>query len=313
MPATELVAVCDLQESLTTSFHDQWSVRWPTLNTYHDVDAMLDAEKIDVLGVCTPDHLHTRFVVDAAERGIPAIMCEKPLATSLEDCDRIIAAIDRNGTHCSVKHTRRWDPFFHRVRELIEAGTIGEVQTIVSTLHGERAMLFRNGTHVVDLMNYYAASPPVQVFSLLEPGFDQFTSYQGDGGHDPASEPGASAFVLYENGVRGFYNGTKGTPAHIEWEISGTTGRIRISSASAELWTLDTARGQLVQRPFPANMVMTGGIQGAYEELFAALHEGGALRSTVRDARQTVAVLLAILDAHHAGNRLVPVDRGTSA
>lgn len=309
IPGAELVAVSDLVPALTDRFQEQWSSEWPELRVYHDTAEMIANEQIDVLGICTPDHLHADLVVQAAAAGIPAIMCEKPLATNLADSDRMIAALEEHGTICSVEHTRRWDPFYHRVKELIDAGTIGELKTVVGTLHGERAMLFRNGTHVIDLMNYYAGSAPSRVFSQLEDGFDHFTAYRGDGGHDPSSEPGASAYIEYENGVRGFYNGTKGSPALIEWDVTGTKGRIRINAATAELWTFDENLGELVMRQFPATMVMTGGLQAAYEELIHALKNDGdgPLRSTPRDARQTVSVLQAILDSHHAGNSLVPV------
>jgi len=246
-------------------------------------------------------------VVEAAERGVPAILCEKPLATTLADADRMIAAVEKNGTLLSIEHTRRWDPFFHRAREVIDAGTIGEVKTIVGTLAGDRAMLFRNGTHVVDLMVYYANATPTQVWAKLEDGFDGFTEYRGDGGHDPSSEPGASAFVQFDNGVRAYFNGTKGTYTNAEWDIAGTKGRIRISSLVSDLWTLDE-KGELVQRFFPASMLMPGGIQGAWEELVRVLRKGGTnadLRSNAYEARKTIQLLTGILKSHDEGSCLI--------
>lgn len=302
IPAAQVTAICDIVPEATERFLDQWGDTWPGITPYTDVTAMLDEEEIDVLAVATPDDRHADIVVDAAERGIPAIMCEKPLATTLADADRMIEAIDAHGTIVSVEHTRRWDPFFHQVKALIDAGRIGDVQTITGTLHGERAMLFRNGTHIIDLMGYYAGAEPGRVFAQLEPGYDDYTEYQGDGGHDPASEPGASAYIEYTSGVRGFYNGLKGSFGLTEWDIIGMTGRLRINGATAELWTLDETTQELVQRPFPATMVMTGAIEEAYLELFAALREGGPLRSTARDARQTVAVLDAILRSNQTGS-----------
>lgn len=313
IPGATVVAICDLQEALRSSFVEQWGDTWPEMTAYRDVDEMLDREEIDILAVATPDNLHTRFVVQAAEQGIPAIMCEKPLATSLTDADTMIAALDANGTLCSVDHTRRWDPYFHRVKQLIDDGAIGEVRTIVATLTGERAMLFRNGTHSVDLMNYYAGGDPARIFGCLEDGYDDFTAYRGDGGHDPASEPSASAVVLYANGVRGFFNATRSGPSTIEWDVWGTDGRIRISGTNAELWTRDSSTGELVQRAFPAGMRMRGGLQGAYEELIDALRNGGPLRSTPRDARKAVAVLQGILDSNQRGGCLVDADQGPTA
>jgi predicted dehydrogenase len=266
---------------------------------------MLAREEIDVLGVCTPDDKHAEIVIAAADRGVPAILCEKPLATNLRDADRMIEALDRNGTICSVEHTRRWDPFFHRVKEIIDAGMIGEIRTIVGTLHGERAMIFRNGTHVLDLICYYAGAAPTHVFSVLEEGFEGFAEYRGDGGHDPSSEPAASAFIHFANGIRAFLNGAKGTPSIGEWDIAGSKGRIRINGSFAELWTVSQDDGELVQRAFPATMVMTGAIQAAYEELIAALAGSAAVRSTPREARMTVAILDGILRSQQQGNCLV--------
>jgi predicted dehydrogenase len=169
-------------------------------------------------------------------------------------------------------------------------------------------MLFRNGTHVVDLMCYYAGAAPTAVFAKLEEGFESFSEYRGDGGHAPESEPGASAFIQFANGVRGFYNGSKGTLANVEWDIVGSIGRIRISGTVAELWTLEQGTGELVSKPFPAAMLMKGGIQGALEELIAVLEGGGTTRSTPRDARRTIEVLLGMLASQQAGNALIALE-----
>lgn len=307
IPDATLVAACDIVPRLTDGFVAQWGETWPNLRTYHDVSEMLHNEAIDVLAVVTPDDRHAEIVIAATERGIPAIMCEKPLATTLLDADRMIDAVERRGTILSVEHTRRWDPFFHQAKALIDAGRIGTVLTVTGTLHGERAMLYRNGTHILDLMGYYAGSPPARVFARLEPGYDAFTSYRGDGGHDPASEPGASAYIEYEHGVRGFYNGTKGQINHIEWEVIGTGGRIRISNTVSELWTLDIDTGEVVLRPFPLHVAMTAPMVKAYEELFEVLRHGGTTRSSARDARQVVSVIDAILRSNQAGGVLTDV------
>lgn len=305
IPNTQVVAICELVPALAEKFLAQWGGTWDDIHVYSDYREMLANEEIDILSVCTPDDKHADIVIAASDKGIPAILCEKPLATTLRDADRMIEAVERNNTVFAVEHTRRWDPFFHRAKELIDAGVIGEVRTVTGTLHGPRAMIFRNGTHIVDLMNYYAGAAPTAVFAKLEEGFEDFTEYRGDGGHAPESEPGASAFITYANGVRGFYNGTKGTYANGEWDIVGSTGRIRISGTVAELWTTEQGTGDQVSRPFPATLIMTGAIQGALEELIHVLENGGTTRSTARDARMTVEILVGMLASQQQGNRLV--------
>jgi predicted dehydrogenase len=308
IPNARVVAVCELVPAMAQQFLAEWSETWGEMHVYSDYREMLEREEIDILSVCTPDNKHATIVVDAADRGVPAIFCEKPLATTLADADRMIAAVERNGTVFSVDHTRRWDPYFHRVKEIIDAGMIGTVRTVVGTMHGPRAMLFRNGTHIVDLMNYYAGAAPTHVFAKLEEGFEGFTEYRGDGGKEPESEPGASGFIMYANGVRGFFNGTKGTYDGVEWDVTGSDGRIRINGMTAELWGKEQGTGVQICRPFPATMVMKGAIQGAFEEIIDILEHGGTPRSTARDARMTVAVLLGMLASQQRGNALIPLN-----
>jgi predicted dehydrogenase len=301
IPGAQVVAVCDTDPDRLAAFVRTWGETWPGLRAYRDAGEMLAVGGIDALGVCTPDHRHADVVIAAAAAGVRAILCEKPLAISLADADRMIAAVEASGMIFAVEHTRRWDPFYARVKELIEAGRIGSVRSVVATIHGERAMLFRNGTHALDLMCWYAGAAPVRVFARLDPPDFDAGGYHGDGGHDAALEPGASAYVEFANGVRGHFNGIKGRVGFNEWDVLGDAGRIRIGPGLAELWTLDEATGELVLRPFPATMLMTGGIQAAWEELFAALDGGGDVRSTALDGWQVVALIEAIYASHRAG------------
>jgi predicted dehydrogenase len=306
IPRLEVIAVCDVNPAAIAAFQERWGATWPNMTAYTDAAALIENESPDILAVVTPDHLHADIVIAAASRGIPAIMCEKPLATSVEDADRMIAACQEHGTRISIDHTRRWDPFFHQAKLLIDAGRIGEVITVSGIMHGPRAMLYRNGTHILDLMHLYAGAAPLRVSARLEPGYDGFTEYRGDGGHAPSSEPAASAYIEYANGVRGQYNGMKGTYPLVEWDVIGTRGRIRIGSAHAELWEYDDGRDTLVQLPFPAAAYMIGGVQGAWEELIAALDDPGLeVRSDAVSARATVATIDAILRSHQQHGALV--------
>ena len=71
-------------------------------------------------------------MVAAAEAGAKGIFCEKPLATSVEDADRMVTAQrKRHNTLLSVDHTRHWMPVWHRCHELVTAGEIGDVRTVL--------------------------------------------------------------------------------------------------------------------------------------------------------------------------------------
>ena len=126
MPDVELAGICDINPEALERFRSAWSGRWPETRLYADYREMLDKESLDILTVATSDHLHAKIVIDGAESGVKGIFCEKPIATTLEDADAMIAACERNGVKMSVNHSRRWIPLYHKVRQVIRSGRYRE-------------------------------------------------------------------------------------------------------------------------------------------------------------------------------------------
>ena len=99
--------------------------------SYTDVAEMLSHPGLDAVIIATPARFHTNILVQAAEAG-KAIFCEKPMALTLEDADRGIAAAKAAGVPLQVGFNRRWDQAFFEGRAAIDAGKIGAVQLIRS-------------------------------------------------------------------------------------------------------------------------------------------------------------------------------------
>jgi UDP-N-acetylglucosamine 3-dehydrogenase len=91
---------------------------------YANSDALL-AAGADVLDVCLPTFLHEEFVVRAAERGIH-ILCEKPLALTISEVDRMLTAVNRAGVTLMVGQVLRFFPQYSKCRELVQNGTLGD-------------------------------------------------------------------------------------------------------------------------------------------------------------------------------------------
>ena len=123
----ELVAGCDLSSSVLKQFQEHWAEEWPDVATYTDHRQMLAEARLDIVTVATSDHKHADLVVDAAQAGIKGIFCEKPIATSIADADRMLSATDANGTILSIDHTRRWQPLWVETKQQVEDGVIGKV------------------------------------------------------------------------------------------------------------------------------------------------------------------------------------------
>ena len=304
-PQTEVVAVCDIRPEAVSEFREQWGDVWPDVNCYTDYKELLEREQPDIVSVVTPDHLHADITIEAARGSARAVLCEKPIATTLADADRMIEATAREGVLLSVEHTRRWSHEFHLVRQLIRSGTYGSLRNIVANLYGPRAMLFRNGTHTVDMICFFAESDPEWLTAILEPGFEEYGEYLGDGGHDPASEPAANAFIQFANGVRAYYNGVKSNFTGMQFELLLDDARIEVSDRRTTVITssghLDWAYQDLVSDRAFALVHQAG----AVAELVHVLDHGGTLESPGPEGRKSLEILLAILHSHVEGNAKV--------
>lgn len=308
IPELEIVAGCDISEAARNQFLERWSGRWPNLRVYADYREMLQTERTELVCVVTPDHLHAAVVEAAVEAGVRGIFCEKPLATTLAEADAIVTAVRGAGVTMNVNYTRRWAPEFVEARRLSRSGALGKLSQIVVQMGGPRSMLFRNHTHAIDLINFLADSEPVWVWAELERGFEFYgTEYKGDGGNDPATEPGANYYIAYANGVRAYLTGVKDTVG-LETSVSltGPLARvvvdlegIRIHSVYHE--DIRTKPGvTTIQRPVARWTV--AGMQAAIIDLVTAMDEGRDPASPPEAARMTVAITQAILESQARGN-----------
>ena len=117
------------------AFKENYADEFPDLRIYTNHKDMLAAHPdLDILTVAVSDHRHADIVVDAANSGhVKAIFCEKPLATTMEDTERMLDACERNNVIISVDHTRRFLPIWRYTKEqLVDKGVIGEVQYLIA-------------------------------------------------------------------------------------------------------------------------------------------------------------------------------------
>ena len=93
---------------------------------YDDVDAMLRAEKPDVVHVCSPNHFHKEHVIKAFKAGAH-VMCEKPMATNVDDCLRMIEAADTAKRVGAIAYCYRGYPLIRELRRRIQFGDFGNL------------------------------------------------------------------------------------------------------------------------------------------------------------------------------------------
>ena len=121
----ELVAVASRSLEKAQNYAAEWEIP----QAYGSYQAMLDDPEIDVVYNSLPNHLHTEWTVKALRAG-KHVLCEKPLAISLEEVDAMSAAVEETGKVLTEAFMYRHHPQTLKVRELVESGVLGDVQVI---------------------------------------------------------------------------------------------------------------------------------------------------------------------------------------
>src|SRR4051794_13202562 len=118
-----LIAVADVRGAAAEHAAQTWGAE----EAYADYRALLERKDIDVVVIATPEFLHAEQVAAAAAAG-KHILCEKPMAPSVEEADAMIAAAHSAGIKFMVGHSRRFTPRYQAVRAAIDSGAIGQVR-----------------------------------------------------------------------------------------------------------------------------------------------------------------------------------------
>lgn len=93
---------------------------------YTDDARLYDQQDLDLVSICTPDRLHAEQALRALRAGVP-VLCEKPIATSLQEAHAVVEAVRETELPFLCGHTYRFVPQFARLKALVEAGAVGEL------------------------------------------------------------------------------------------------------------------------------------------------------------------------------------------
>jgi phthalate 4,5-cis-dihydrodiol dehydrogenase len=173
--------------------------------TYESVEDMCKSPNVDAVYVCTPNDLHAEHVIVAAEHGKQVIV-EKPMALSLDECDRMNDAAERNGVRLLCGHTHSFDPPVQKMRQIVASGELGALR-MINTWHYNEFMYRPRMPHELDAArggNVVFNQGPHQVDIVRLIGGGQVRSVRGQTGiWDPArrSEGAYSAFLEFADGT----------------------------------------------------------------------------------------------------------------
>ena len=131
VPGAVIAAVCDPVVEAAKAAAEELELD----NYYTDYKDVLALDNIDAIIVATPTKYHCEIVCAAAKAG-KHILCEKPMAMSVEECDIMDKAAKENGVTLQIAFMRRFDASFAAAKEMVDAGEIGDVVMVRSNTRG---------------------------------------------------------------------------------------------------------------------------------------------------------------------------------
>ncbi len=168
----ELVAVATRDEGRGRAFAEQHGGTW-----YGDYQQLLDDAHPDVVAICTPHDLHEPMTRAAARAGVH-VLCEKPMARNVGECDAMIAACAQAGVTLGVTFQGRFEPLSTRLKAALDGGRLGRLLwSSANTLwhrtdayyrsgpwrgswaHEGGGVLINQAIHAIDLLIWLGGSP----------------------------------------------------------------------------------------------------------------------------------------------------------
>jgi myo-inositol 2-dehydrogenase/D-chiro-inositol 1-dehydrogenase/scyllo-inositol 2-dehydrogenase (NAD+) len=297
VPGARLAALVDPQPEALAAAGQELGVE----RLSPDYRRALEDRDVHAVVVVTPTRFHRDIVVAAAKAG-KHVLCEKPMAITVEECREMIRAAEEHRRVLQIGFMRRFDPSFRAAKEAIERGDIGPVVQVKSLTHGpsvpqpwmydleaSNGPLAEVNSHDIDTLRWFTGSEFQEVYAVA--GNYRCPEAQAD---YPDFYDNVSLLARFRNGMQGFIGGavsvSYGYDSRVE--ILGTRGLLCVGRQEQGSVVSCTPDGSIV-RPFVKSWRNL--FQEAYEEedreFIRAIKEGKAPRVSGRDGLLAVQVV----------------------
>ena len=238
--AMEVVGVVDINEER------ERAAAANGYRVYADLEEALRDDRVDIVLIATPNHVHADIAI-AAMRAGKHVICEKPVTCTSEELERILAVAKETGKRFVVGQNRRWDEDYLVMKQLYDKKTIGEVFHVECRVHGSRGipgdwrakkeygggMLLDWGVHLVDRILLMMPEKVTRIYCQfthitnkeVDDGFRLHLTF--DSGRTALLEVGTSHFISLPLWVM---NGTTGTAVIDGWNMKGRIVKLEVDS-----------------------------------------------------------------------------------
>lgn len=237
-----IVAVADMVRAAVDEMRDTYGVRG-----FYSYQEMVDSGEIEAILIATPHPFHCPIALYAAERGVH-VLTEKPIAVTVGEADRMVAAAREHGVTLGVMFQQRTDPVYARAKEIVEAGALGALYRTTLIANGWyrtqayydsgawRGTWRDEGGGVV--MNQ--APHSLDMFVWLGGMPSRVEARAWTRGHRIEVEDTVSAMLEYPTGATGYlYTTTAEWPGENRFELIGDRGKLVVLNDRIQLYRLD--------------------------------------------------------------------------
>lgn len=297
----EVAAICEWNPDRVT----QVLPDFPTEKIYRDHREMIARESLDVLSIASNGPTHAPIAIEAADAGVKRILIEKPMATSLEEAEQVVAAAKRTGARIAVNLIRRWSDSYRALKQRIDDGTYGPVRHVY--YHSGSTGLGNFVIHAFDTMRMLGGAEAAWVSGALDP-----TGTPNPRGRDYV-DPAGFGMVMFDNGMRGMVDSGEDTglqylmivaTPHARIEIDELNTRWRVTMRTEESRKLPFTRygSPMEETAFPQIEHDIAALTG---RALVELAGDGPLSCTVEDGLKSLEMVIAFHESERRGNARV--------
>lgn len=282
-----LVALCDIDNNKLVKYGKKYHAS----GLYTDYKNMFKNEQLDCVSICTLADSHLEIVKETIKYNVKGIFLEKPISTNLKDASKIVKLCKENRTKLQIDHQRRFDPFYHTVRDLINDKKFGRIQH-VGIYYGSG--IANTGSHIFDLLMFFFGK-----IQWVEGVYSQNPS------NNP-SDPNLDGKVGFSNitcTMQGFDLKNYGI---LEFDILGTNARIRlnITKSTAEYFEVTNNHNPLVYHSLKSKLLplpkKVDAIVRGLDNLFYSIEHNTNPSSSGEDGYFSLEAILAM---SHSANK----------
>ena len=301
----DVIGICDQnQEALRFAGEEAFI---PADSLFQDVQAMLEKKKPTCVVIATTTPAHFTYTCLAAKLGVKYVLCEKPMAVSLAECDRMVKTCHQYGTRLAINHQMRFMQQYTEPKKIALSMDFGGLSSI--TVAGGNFGMAMNGTHYFEMFRYMTDEEPYEVTAWFSK--DRVPNPRGRQFEDRAgsvrvtTKSGKRLYMEISadqgHGVKVIYSGRQG-----QIVVDELNGTMQVDIRSKQHRGLPTTRYgmpgiQTLKKIQPADVLDSS------KAVLKALLEGKNY-PTGEEGRMAVATLVAAYVSNENGHKPVRVD-----